>query len=163
MLNVDGVEGQHHLLLRLATTQTDFQLVDVALQTLGGLFHPNLREFSVLKGDGLYLLDIVQSCERHLIARQLTLDPHVALVHLEVFREIPVGDDLLHQGECTLAVCVTSLAHYQQIVLPWVQQTIDVHLCNEVTLAGRAAAVEHKVSVPVVQERKVHIVEYLLR
>ena len=113
VLDVDGVKGKDDLLLTLTTTQTDFELVDVLLRGLCGFLHPDIRKFTILKGDGLDFFDIVQARKCHFVPRQLTPDPHIGFVDFEILSQIPVADDLFQKRECRPSVRITRLSHHQ--------------------------------------------------
>lgn len=72
--------------------------------------------------------------------------------------------DLLQERERAAAVCIARLTYHKKIAPCRVYQLVYESLRYKIALARRSltATIEHKVSVLVIQERRIHIVEHFL-
>jgi hypothetical protein len=59
-------------------------LVDICLLALRCFLYPYGCKLSVLKGNGLDFLYVIESGKGYLVTRELALDTHIALVDLKV-------------------------------------------------------------------------------
>ena len=155
MLGGNGVKGQGDLLVGAPAPQAQVQLVKLGQSQLRGLFHPDIRQLSLGKGDGFYFLRVVQAFEDYRIA-VFAGDAQAAVRAFKQAPQVPAGNDLLEQGIGGVPVADRRGPGGQQVAQGALHQPDQVPLGRKDAFAAASAAVKHQVTVlPVPQQRAV--------